>query len=159
MPRPSKVLSTAVVDRIVAAIEGGNTYESACSAAPIAPSTFFAWLRLGEADELRGIDSPHAQFKQRVEGANLEAERRIVELWVSLCPTDWRSCRDFLRARFPQRWKLDDGSRPTSYLSDDERAVAIGDAMEHYLRVHDIDVPPELSTQKREFLGSSNGHR
>jgi len=143
-----------VVDRIVSAVEKGCTYASASSAGPISESTFHSWLRLGEADEIAGKDSPHAQFRRRIEAANLAAERTMTEQWVAHFPKDWRAIAEFMARRYPQRWRRTDADdRLPSYLSDDQRAWAIGDAMEHYLRVHDVDVPPELSTQVSGYLG------
>ena len=144
------MLSAAVVDRIVAAIEAGCTLRASASAGPISESTLHSWLRQADIDQIAGIDSPHAEFRRRVDVANAAAERAVTELFRAQCPTDWRACVAFLERRFPKDWgrRIEVSTAYTDALTDDERALAIGDAMEHYLRVHDIDVPPELSTQR-----------
>jgi hypothetical protein len=59
-----------------------------------------------ERDQVSSLDgSPYVAFADRVEAANLAAERRITELWVAAIPADWRAARDFLERRFPQRWR------------------------------------------------------
>jgi len=161
MPRQTKALNRAVVDRIIQAIEKGCTLRAAASAGPISESTLHSWLRQADIDQITGVDSPHAEFRRRVDVANAAAERAITELFRAQCPTDWRACVAFLERRFPKDWGRRVELSSTSYpdaLTDDERADAIADAMEHYLRIHDVDVPPELSTQIPAYPGSSNGH-
>jgi hypothetical protein len=104
--RPSKIFGVATVDRIVAAIATGCTYEAASASGPISVRTFYGWMAQAERGHIMGVyDSPYAEFAARVEAASLEAERRITELWVATIPADWRAARDFLERRFPQRWR------------------------------------------------------
>ena len=139
--RPSKVLNQRVVDRIVAAIAIGCTYEAACAAGPISTRTFYDWMGRAERDRLLAADaSPFLAFSERVEAANLEAERRITEQWAAAIPGDWRAARDFLERRFPHRWRRpevrQEGARdyggylaPDNFLTDNERAKALLDAI------------------------------
>ncbi len=139
--RPSKIMNAGVVDRMVSAIANGCTYEAACAAGPISVRTFYEWMGRADRDRLLADEhSPYLAFAQRVEAANLEAERRITELWVAAIPGDWRAARDFLERRFPHRWRRpelrhetarDHGGYepPDNFLTDQERAKALLDAI------------------------------
>jgi hypothetical protein len=149
--RPSKVFNKRVVARIVAAIEMGCTYEAACAAGPIAVRTFYEWMGRAERDQIIGLgDSAYVAFADRVEAANLEAERRITEQWVAAIPGDWRAGRDFLERRFPDRWRRPEtrseraqdhgGYRPPDdYLGDERRAEALCDALDEWLKRRSAD--------------------
>lgn len=67
----------------------------------------------------------------------------------------FRALQWILENRYGRRLPLDVRVTEVGALSDDERAEAIGDAMEHWLRVHDIDVPTELSSNGH---APTNGH-
>jgi hypothetical protein len=142
--RPSKVLNERVVHRVIDAITSGCTYESACAAGPISVRTFYDWMKQAQRDTMAGRSTPYVAFASRVEAANLEAERRITELWIAAIPGDWRAARDFLERRFSQRWRrpqyITDRADamggyvpPADFLAEDERAEALCDAIEAFV--------------------------
>jgi hypothetical protein len=113
-----RVFSDRVVDRIVDAIAKGNTYEATAAAGRISERTFHERMGRAEKDAVDGLkDSPFVAFAERVEAANLQAERTITELWVSLIPTDWRAARDFLEPRFPARWRRAETRMPGAWTA------------------------------------------
>jgi hypothetical protein len=92
-------------------------------------------------------EGAYAQFAERVEAANLEAERRITEQWVAAMPGDWRAARDFLERRFPTRWRRPEtrvergtehgGYRPPDdYLGEERRIEALCVALEEWTAQH-----------------------
>jgi hypothetical protein len=153
-----------VIARIIAAIEIGCTYEAACAAGPIAVRTFYEWMGRAERDQITGLaDSAYIAFAERVEAANLEAERRITEQWVAAIPGDWRAARDFLERRFPDRWRRPEtrseraqehgGYRPPQdYLGDERRAEALCDAIDEWLRRRDAEAGDDGSADDAREL-------
>lgn len=149
--RPSKVNDTSMVNRVIDAIALGCTYEAACTAGPISVRTFYEWMGRAERDAMAGVDeSPYVVFADRVAAANLEAERRVTEMWVAAIPTDWRAARDFLERRFPSRWRRpqnDPGRRevvggytpPEDFLAEEERIEALCDAIEAFVARSDAE--------------------
>lgn len=144
--RPSRISDGALVTRVVEAVAQGCTYEAACAAGPISVRTFYDWMGRGERDRLTEPEgrSPYVEFAERVDAANLEAERRITEAWVAAIPSDWRAARDFLERRFPSRWRRPQAdltrggitggySPPDNFMSDDERAEALCVAIEQFI--------------------------
>ena len=99
MGRPSK-LTPAVQKKIIEAIRNGNYYNAACAYAGIQYQTFWEWMKRGE----KAKSGKHFQFFQEVKKAEAEAEARIVALWQSKIPKDWRAAQVFLERRYPDRW-------------------------------------------------------
>lgn len=108
---------------IVAWISDGNYFETACTAAGVAPRTARDWLREGaraarEAEEAaalveRGVRVPGrlrgdqgrpwlAQFWRDVVEAEGKFEAKAVREWSEA--GDWRATESLLERRFPRRW-------------------------------------------------------
>jgi hypothetical protein len=134
MGHPSK-LSPRIAARIVEATREGATRAAAAAAGPVAPSTMYAWIRLGR----RELDGPHARFVEQLDAADAECERRLIAEWRGQCPSDWRAAAEFLARRFPDRWRRQPtaievaGSVEIGALTDDERAERLLDTIDAYV--------------------------
>lgn len=97
--RPSK-LTPEVQEKLLNAIRMGNYYEAACAYAGIHYFTFRRWIEKGE----KAKSGKYREFSDLVKKAEAEAEARIVALWQSKIPKDWRAAQVFLERRYPDRW-------------------------------------------------------
>lgn len=87
--RPSKYTPERV-QRIIKALEGGNTRRASCSAGGIDEETFARWLK------------SHADFGDSVREAELKAELfHVQQLYIA---GDWRASLAWLERRRHQDW-------------------------------------------------------
>jgi hypothetical protein len=92
-------LTPSVQETVCRMVRDGNYFTIACRAAGISLDALARWRKRGAAGE-----EPFATFLQALEQAELEAETKLVEIWNSQAPEDWRAARDLLARRFPERW-------------------------------------------------------
>lgn len=106
--RPSKIHDEATRKRLLDAIRAGNYYEAACGYANIDYKTFRTWILRGEEAEKNKdeaeTEAPYRQFLHDLKKAEGEAETRIVALWQTQIPSDWKAAATFLERRYPKRW-------------------------------------------------------
>ena len=110
--RPSKIDNPRLVEVLLDAIRAGNYYGPACAIAGVSYQAFREWMRRGEAaaeikangKRLPKGSKKYLDFHASIKGAELEAEGRIVSLWRTQIPGDWRAAEAFLKKRFPLRW-------------------------------------------------------
>lgn len=103
MSRPTKLTDTTRT-LITDLLRGGNTNEGACTAAGIAPSTFYSWMERGEADLETGVESIHSEFVEAVTRAIGESEAVLVRFARAAAEKDGRVALEMLARRFPERW-------------------------------------------------------
>ena len=112
MARPSKLTQeTAAV--IIASIQAGAFANAAAAAAGIAESTFYAWLRRGEAAQAtRDRGQPVApqerrflEFSEAIARASAQAEVAAANLLFEAASADWRAAVAWLERRHPTRWR------------------------------------------------------
>jgi transposase len=97
--RPSK-LTPELQKKLVDAIKAGNYFETACGFCGIDYSTFRKWMVKGE----KAKSGVYFDFFHAIKKAEAQAEYRMVALWQQAIPEDWRSAKDFLERRYPERW-------------------------------------------------------
>jgi hypothetical protein len=120
---------------MVEATREGATRAAAAAAGPVAPSTMYAWIRLGRSE----LDGPHSRFVEELDAADAECERRLIAEWRGQCPDDWRAAAEFLARRFPDRWRRQPtaievaGAVEIGALTDEERAERLLDTFDAYL--------------------------
>lgn len=101
--RPSK-LTPETRKRLFDAIKAGCYYDVACRYAGISYATFRNWINKGEKSK----SGEFFDFLEALKQAEAEAEVRMVMLWQSKMPEDWKAARDFLARRYPERWAQKD---------------------------------------------------
>ena len=119
MARPTK-LTPKVREHIVESIRAGAYAEQAAHAAGIAPSTYYDWLRRGEAGE-----RPFSEFSDALRAGEAEAEVAAVTVIRDAAQAgDWRAAAHYLDRRHPERWgrrhHVDQAAEPTDHLNKDE---------------------------------------
>lgn len=93
-------LTPETQSRICELIEDGNYARVAAEAAGISESTFYSWLEQGK--EARS--GKYREFLESVTRAEAASEQKLLAIWRSAAPQDWRAARDLLARRFPERW-------------------------------------------------------
>lgn len=116
--RPSKLHD--VKDKLIEALELGNSRDGACAYAGVHPATFYRWLEHAEADEEQGVESEQRELRDaalRAEGfaeQSLVAEiRRAATGFVNPDTrkregADWKAAAFLLERRHPGRWGRSD---------------------------------------------------
>lgn len=146
MARPTK-LTPKLADRVLEALRAGVTIEAACSAGPIAPSTFYDWVRRGRTTT-RG---KFHDFAEAVDMAQLDAERTLVEAWRAHVVDDWRAAAELLARRFPERWRRPsavelsgpNGGPVAMEITNEERARNLAESLRDHLERRRPDDDPD----------------
>ena len=125
MARPSK-LTPEITKRLVKAIEEGNYYEAAAAYAGINYATLRRWLKRGEAAK----SGKYREFCEAIKKAEAIAEARVVALWQSEIPGNWKAAATFLERRYPDRW----GRRHSEITGPDGGPIQIEDAKASLIR-------------------------
>ncbi len=102
--RPTK-LTPEVQARVVTAISGGNTRETAASYAGIRRATLFEWLARGRAAR-SGL---FRDFADAIEKAEADASVTSVGLIRRAAQTSWQAAAWWLERRYPDEWGRKDG--------------------------------------------------
>lgn len=97
--RPSK-LTPELIKKLTIQIKAGNYFDTACAYVGIDYSTFRKWMVKGE----KATQGQYFDFFHAIKQAEAEAELRMVALWQKAIPDDWRSAKDFLACRYPDKW-------------------------------------------------------
>lgn len=113
MAAPTK-LDDLRAKRICDALRAGHSYAAAARAGGIDETTLHDWRRRGRAGE-----EPYAQFSQRVDAADQEAEERCIQvLRNAMEGDDLRLAADtawkWLARRRPTTWAEQKGEPPPS---------------------------------------------
>ena len=99
MARPTK-LTPQVRERIAESIRAGAYAEQAARAAGITPSTYYDWIKRGEAGE-----RPFSEFSDAVRACEAEAEVAAITVLRDAAQTgEWRAAAHYLERRHPERW-------------------------------------------------------
>jgi hypothetical protein len=99
--RPTK-LTDNLTDQVVELLEAGVPRETAALALGLGASTFYDWMRRGDPSGTAKKDSSHREFRERVEQACREGERRLVEKIAG--DSDWRAQAWLLARLNPDRF-------------------------------------------------------
>lgn len=102
--------SKEIQDTIVDYIRAGNYMETAAAAAGISKDTLYNWLRRGArykaGEEDYNIEKyqKYAEFKDKVEQAQAEAEIRDVMIISKAAQESWQAAAWRLERKFPDKW-------------------------------------------------------
>ena len=114
MARPTK-LTPQVRDQIAEAIRLGAYAEQAAAAAGIASSTYYDWIKRGDAGE-----QPFSEFSEALRACEAQAEVAAVTVLRDAAQAgDWRAAAHYLERRHPERW----GRRPQPQVEPVEEAT------------------------------------
>jgi hypothetical protein len=78
--------------RLIDAIAGGASLNTAARACALAPASFHEWLAL-----YPDLANDYAEAKKK-------RLRALEEFWVEQIPTDWKAARDYLRVKAPKEF-------------------------------------------------------
>ncbi len=92
-------LTPALGRAIVAAIAAGNFPGVAARLAGVGTVTVANWLKLGDQGK-----RPYADFAEAYRRAEDTNESQMIEIWKKAAPDDWRSVKEYLAKRHPERW-------------------------------------------------------
>ena len=98
--RPSK-LTPELQAEIVFLIKAGNFIETTCDVVGINKSTFYAWMKLGDASTR---PDKYTKFRDAVVNAQAFSEARDVAIIAKASEDDWRASAWKLERKFPDRW-------------------------------------------------------
>ena len=101
--RESK-LDEQTTELIVTMLRAGNYVDTAVSAAGVARSTYYDWLRRGDPAGTDPADEVYRVFRDRIEKAQAEGEARNVALISKQAPSDWKAAAWILERLYPERW-------------------------------------------------------
>jgi hypothetical protein len=139
------LLTEAVHDAIVTAVEQGSYLKVAAQAAGISQATLANWLARGrEAAAARDAgaepspdDAPFLALLEEVTRAQAVAEVSAVAAWRSAFGTDWRAARDYLARTAPERW----AGVTRVQMTTEEAERRIDDAVNEALLSVGVDMP------------------
>ena len=103
-------LTPELIQRICDFIHKGNYVSTACRAVGIHTSTYFNWVKRGEADTEADIDSVYTLFMQALLKAEAEAEVELVKIVNDAAPKNWIAAMTLLERRHPEKWGRKDRS-------------------------------------------------
>jgi transposase len=95
-------LTLKVIDRIVESIKEGCSNKNAIARAGCSESTFYLWTNRGRDDQSNGVASIHAELVARMDEADAERERFLVQSIVQ--DNGWKSKAWLLERLYPDRW-------------------------------------------------------
>jgi len=93
------ILSEAIQNAMVEAIEGGNYATTAAEAAGIGKSTHYEWMEKGE----QGIE-PYAEYADAIKKAEAIAEQNAVKVIKEASRDNWTAGAWYLERKFPDKW-------------------------------------------------------
>lgn len=88
-----------IVDKIIAAVLGGNSYKNACALAGIGERTLYLWMGDDQNPAAYAV-----QFLQRIKEASAQAIHRNVMVIQNAAINNWQAAAWFLERRVPQDW-------------------------------------------------------
>jgi len=107
---PSKI-TDELIDQICNHIREGNYVESSCFACGIAKRTYYNWVKRGEEDTEKEVDSVYSVFYNRLQEAYGQAEVELVRRINSEDERNWQRLPWILertrQRRFGQRQQVD----------------------------------------------------
>lgn len=91
--RRKNKLSDEMAEEICRLLEEGNFISTVCELVGISRDSFYRWYK------------KNSEFKEKVDAASAEAERRALSNLFAKSSEDWRAAAWFLERRFKDRWK------------------------------------------------------
>ena len=121
MPAKSK-LTRELIEKAVKIIERGNYYKVAIDVLGISSVTWYEWMRQGEMDASKGINSLKAYFFNSIKKAEATAiDRNLSIIQKAAMEGNWQASAWYLERKYPEQW----GKRDNVNLTTDKDGFRI----------------------------------
>ena len=121
MPTKSK-LTKELIEKAVKIVERGNYYKVAIDVLGISEHTWYNWMRQGEVDTNKGVNSLMAQFFQSIKKAEATAiDRNLSIIQKAAMEGNWQASAWYLERKYPEQW----GKRDNVNLTTDKDGFRI----------------------------------
>lgn len=103
----NKIRDPDVRERIETALRAGAYREQAALHGGISVSTFYRWMKEGEAAHDAGIpiaESPHRQLWEAVQNAEASGELHLLAIIKEQAPKSWQAAAWILERKYPNKW-------------------------------------------------------
>lgn len=121
MPTKSK-LTKELIEKAVKIVERGNYYKVAIDVLGISEHTWYEWMRKGEVDTNKGVNSLMAQFFQSIKKAEATAiDRNLSIIQKAAMEGNWQASAWYLERKYPEQW----GKRDNVNLTTDKDGFRI----------------------------------
>ena len=121
MPRKTK-LTKELIEKAADIIARGNYYKVAIDILGIDDKTWYNWLRQGEIDANKGINSLNFQFFQSIKKAEADAiDRNLSIIQKAAMEGNWQASAWYLERKYPEQW----GKRDNVNLTTDKDGFRI----------------------------------
>lgn len=98
------VFSQAAADAVVKNLREGAYLETSAAAAGIDRFTLRVWLKKGNREDRRKLDTPYARFARRVRTAQAQAEMDDVRVIRDARSESWQAAAWRLERKYPERY-------------------------------------------------------
>lgn len=121
MPAKSK-LTRELIEKAVKIIERGNYDKVAIDILGISSVTWYGWMRQGEMDASKGINSLKAYFFNSIKKAEATAiDRNLSIIQKAATEGNWQASAWYLERKYPEQW----GKRDNVNLTTDKDGFRI----------------------------------
>ena len=121
MPRKSK-LTKELIEKAVKIIERGNYDKVAIDILGIDKGTWYEWMRQGEIDANKGVNSLKAEFFNSIKKAEATAiDRNLSIIQKAAMEGNWQASAWYLERKYPEQW----GKRDNVNLTSDKDGFKI----------------------------------
>ena len=123
MPKGAKgKLTKELIEKAADIIARGNYYKVAIDILGIDDKTWYNWLRQGEIDANKGINSLNFQFFQSIKKAEATAiDRNLNIIQQAAGEGNWQASAWYLERKYPEQW----GKRDNVNLTSDKDGFKI----------------------------------
>ena len=121
MPAKSK-LTRELIEKAVKIIERGNYDKVAIDILGINKGTWYAWMKQGEIDANKGVNSLKAEFFNSIKKAEAAAiDRNLSIIQKAAMEGNWQASAWYLERKYPEQW----GKRDNVNLTTDKDGFRI----------------------------------
>lgn len=102
-----KIDDPGVLERLVTALQAGSYREQAALHAGISVSTFYRWMKEGEAaeaDEIPASKSRAREIREAVQNAEASGELHLLATIKAAAPKSWQAAAWILERKYPNKW-------------------------------------------------------
>jgi transposase len=143
--RPLK-LNDELIKKLCSYIRNGSYAVTACKCSGLSEVSYYAYIKQGEEDIEKGIESIFTKLLKSVKSAEAEAEHELASMVreTALDKKEWLPAMTFLERRHPERW-----GRRDRLQVDESKQIQINVVVKHY-----EELPPGqvIDGESRELL-------
>jgi len=123
MPRGAKgKLTKELIEKAADIIARGNYHKVAIDVLGIDKGTWYEWMRQGEIDANKGVNSLKAEFFNSIKKAEADAiDRNLTIIQRAADGGNWQASAWFLERKYPEQW----GKRDNVNLTTDKDGFRI----------------------------------